>query len=571
MQQKIVHILKTHPNLGEKIMELPQIILMVGGLGLFLFGMKMMSNGLTIVAGDSMQNILQRATSNRFFAVAVGIVATVVIGSSTATTIMTVSFVNSGMLNLMQSIGIIMGANVGTTASGLLIAFRIDAYAPLFIFVGVIMYLFVKKRSIKNVGYVILGFGVLFFGITTLGGPLRELSRQPGFQAMLTAFENPVLAILAGFVFTALVQSSSAASGILIAMHLPSLYYPYHYVAPIPFATAAFILLGVNIGTSVTTLIASIPANRESKRAALFHIMYDIIGSIVFGTLIFVIPAILGWFESTWVDPSTRVAMFHILYNVATMILLLPFVRQVAKLMEKIVPKKRNGKGEIFEKRLLYLDSQVRSTPSASAMQARREVERMAGLALENYRLSIEIFLGRNAKLVDDAMSNEKVINYLNHEITRNLVRISGMYLAVADNKMVGSLYHVVNDIERVGDHAENIVEFSQAYVENGKVFSDEAIVELTNVSKSVDELLERAIAVFSAGEYNSQEMENIHLAEKAMDVEIVQYKEAHIKRMEKGTCSPTSGMLYVNMLTDLERIADHATNIAYSLRYQSR
>jgi len=550
-------------------MELSQIILMVGGLGLFLFGMKMMSSGLTIVAGDSMQNILQRATSNRFFAVAVGIVATIAINSSTATTIMTVSFVNSGMLNLMQSIGIIMGANVGTTLTGHFIAFRIDAYAPLFIFIGVIMYLFVKKRSIKNIGYVILGFGVLFFGITTLGAPLRELSRQPGFQALITAFANPVLALLAGFVFTAIVQSSTAASGILITLQLAAAYDPS--VEPIPFATAAFILLGVNIGTSVTTLIASIPANRESKRAALFHIMYDIIGSIVFGTLIFLIPQILGWFETTWTEPARQVAMFHTLYNIATMFLLLPFVRQVAKLMEKIVPKKKNGKGEVFEKKLLYIDSRVRSTPSASAMQARREVERMAGLALENYRLSIEIFLGRNAKLVDDAMSNEKVINYLNHEITRNLVRISGMYLAVADNKMVGSLYHVVNDIERVGDHAENIVEFSQAYVENGKVFSDEAIVELTNVSKSVDELLERAIAVFSAGEYNSQEMENIHLAEKAMDVEIVQYKEAHIKRMEKGTCSPTSGMLYVNMLTDLERIADHATNIAYSLRYQSR
>jgi len=551
-------------------MELAQLMLMFGGLGLFLFGMKMMSSGLAIIAGDRMQNILHRATANRFLAVFVGIIATVALNSSTAATIMTVSFVNSGMLNLTQSIGIIMGANVGTTFSAMLVAFRVDAYALLFIFAGAIMYLFFKKRSVKNIGYVILGFGILFFGIATLGSPLRELSRQPGFQAMLATFENPFLAILIGFVFTAIVQSSTAVSGILVAMHLPALYYPYE-AAPIPFATAAFILLGVNIGTSITTVIASIPANRESKRAALFHITYDIIGSAVFGTLIFIFPAILAWFESSWIDPATRVASFHILYNVATMLLLLPFVKWVAALMQKIIPGKTNGKGEIFEKKLLYLDSRVQSTPSASAMQARREVERMAELALHNYRLSIEIFLGRKAKLVDDALGNEKVINFLNHEITRNLVRISGMYLAYKDNKMVGSLYHVVNDIERVGDHAENIVEFSEAYIENEKMFSDTAIAELTEVSKNVEAVLARAIEVFTAGEYASDVMDEIHQAEKAMDLEIKEYKEAHIKRLEKGTCDPKSGMLYVNMLNDLERIADHATNIAFSLRYQSK
>ncbi|MCL2838463.1 MAG: Na/Pi cotransporter family protein [Oscillospiraceae bacterium] len=549
-------------------MELMQLILMLGGLGLFLFGMRMMSSGLTIIAGDRMQNILQKATSNRFLAVFVGFVATVAINSSTATTIMTVSFVNSGMLNLTQSIGIIMGANVGTTISGQLIAFRIDAYAPVFILIGVIMYMFFKKRSIKNIGYVILGFGILFFGITTLGAPLRELAAQPAFRTMLTAFENPFLAILAGFVFTAVVQSSTAASGILIAMHMPSPYYPY-VATPIPFATAAFILLGVNIGTSVTTLIASIPANRESKRAALFHIMYDIIGSAVFGLLIFFVPQILYWFQATFTSPERQVAMFHTLYNLATMLLLLPFVKWVAALMKKIIPTEGNGKGELYERKLLYIDPRVQSTPSASAMQARREVERMANLALENYRLSIKIFLGRKIKLIDDALANEKIINYLNHEITRNLVRINGMYLAYADNKMIGSLYHVVNDIERVGDHAENIVEFSDDYHENEKMFSEEAISELTVASKNVENLLTRAIDVFTSGEYNPEVMDDIHKVEKAIDAEMDKYKEAHIKRMEKGICNPASGMLYVNMLTDLERIADHATNIAYSLRYQ--
>ncbi|MCL2414017.1 MAG: Na/Pi symporter, partial [Bacteroidales bacterium] len=238
---------------------LETIFLIAGGLGLFLFGMKMMSSGIEMVAGERLQAILQRATSNRIMAVTAGIVATIAINSSTATSIMTVSFVHSGLLTLKQAMGVILGANVGTTFSAQLIAFRIDTVAPLFIFIGILLHLFAKKRKYKNIGYIILGFGVLFFGITVMSGPLRELAHNPEFNQILTTFENPLFALLAGFIFTAIIQSSSATIGLLITMHLSGV--------PMTFETSAFIILGTNVGTSITTLIASIPANRDSKRA----------------------------------------------------------------------------------------------------------------------------------------------------------------------------------------------------------------------------------------------------------------------------------------------------------------
>jgi len=312
----------------------------MGGLGLLLFGMKMLSSGLEIVAGDRLQTILKVSTANRFLAVLVGLIATICLNSSTAVTIITVGFVNSGLVNLTQAIGIIMGSNVGTTFSAQLIAFKIDKIAPLFIFIGIIMYLFFKKRKTKNIGYVILGLGVLLFGITVMGSPLKGFAQHPSFNAILSAFENPFLALLAGFIFTAIIQSSSATMGILVTMHLNEI--------PIPFRTSAFLILGTNIGTSITTLIASIPASRDSKRAALFHINYDIIGSLVFGTLILVFPGILSWFQAVWTEPARQVAMFHTLYNVATMVLLISFIKPIAAALQRIVPLKEDETVTVF-------------------------------------------------------------------------------------------------------------------------------------------------------------------------------------------------------------------------------
>jgi len=528
--------------------------LVAGGLGLFLFGMKMMSGGIETLAGDKLQSILQRATSNRFFAVIVGILATIAINSSTATTIMTVSFVNSGLLNLAQSIGIIMGANVGTTFSAHLVAFRVDAYSPLFIFIGVIMFLFVKKKSVKNIGYVILGFGVLFFGITTMGSPLRDLANDPSFNTMLTTFENPVLAILAGFLFTAIIQSSSATMGLLVTLHVAGV--------PIPFTTSVYIVLGTNIGTSITTVIASIPANRESKRAALFHIMFDIIGSTVFGTLIFLFPGILNWFQSTWSDSAQQVAMFHTAYNFATLFLILPFVRQVASLMERIVPKTTADTIDTtYEKKLMYMDTKIAQGPGLSIRNAHREISRILTIANETLEQALEAFFEKDLDKTKIVLRNEKVIDYLVRKTSAKLVKINNMTLSQSYSKRVGKMFRILYDIERIGDHAENIAEYTILVSENELPFSDTAIEELQQLASLTTSLTTKALTVFEKSDFSL--IPQIREVEKTVDKLRELFTENHINRLTNESCEPRSGVVFTDMIIDLERCADHANNIA--------
>jgi len=535
------------------------IFLVAGGLGLFLFGMKIMSNGLALVAGDRLQSILQKATSNRFLAIFVGIFATIAINSSTAVTIMTVSFVNSGLMTLSQAIGIIMGANVGTTFSAQLIAFRVDTFAPLFIFVGIVMHMFFKKRSIKNIGYVILGFGVLFFGISVMGTPLRGLAHEPSFNALLTAFQNPVLALLAGFVFTAIVQSSTATTGLLVTMHLSGV--------PISFETSAFIILGTNIGTSITTVIASIPASRDSKRAALFHIMFDVIGSTVFGTLIFIFPGILAWFQSTWSESARQVAMFHTFYNVATLVLLIPFVKYVSALMQKLVPMRPDEINRTYEKKLIYLDtldSKIMQSSSLAVLNARLELSRMGKIANENLSLALDSFFEGSTEKANKTFENESIINYLNQHITAKLVSINNMALSRYEAEEIGKMFKVLSDIERIGDHAENIAEYTIIIEEHDVKFSDDAIDELKTLGDLTIDLITKTLDAYE--HQDESQLPEINLLEKEVDKLSKEFTENHISRLKTEKCEPKGGVLFTDMIIDLERSGDHANNIAFSI-----
>ena len=540
---------------------LESVFLVIGGLGLFLFGMKMMSKGLELIAGDRLQGIIKSVTSNRFFAATVGILATIAINSSTATTIMTVSFVNSGMMNLTQAIGIIMGANVGTTFSAQLIAFKIDQVAPVFIFVGIIMHLFFKKRSIKNIGYAILGFGILFFGVTVMGGPLKGLANDPYFNVILTTFENPILSILAGFLFTAIIQSSSATMGILVTLHLSGV--------PIPFATSAYIILGTNIGTSITTVIASIPANRDSKRAALFHIMFDIIGTTVFGTLITIFPAILEWFKHTWTEPARQVAMFHTLYNFATMFLLLPFVSQVAVLMQKIVPIKSEGNETIYEKKLMYLDEKTSQSPSIAVVNAHLELSRMGKIAVENLELAIESFMSTDVDKAKKVLKNEKIIDYLSHNIAIKLIWINSMTLSGYEAEKLGRMFQIVSDMERIGDHAENIAEYTVQVENNALKFSEAAMEELVELSELAISHITKAMDAFENEDV--LRLPEINAMEQEIDRLSARFTDNHIDRLKATQCEPKSGVIFTDLISDLERSADHANNIAFSLLLEGK
>ena len=535
---------------------LSAIFQVAGGLGLFLFGMKIMSSGIELIAGDRLQNILKMATANRFLAVIVGIIATIAINSSTAVTIMTVSFVNSGLMNLKQAIGIIMGANVGTTFSAQLIAFRIDTVAPLFIFVGIIMHLFFKKRSVKNIGYIVLGFGVLFFGITVMSTPLRGLADHPSFNAILTTFENPFLALLAGLVFTAIVQSSSATMGLLVTLHL-------NYV-PIPFETSAFIVLGTNIGTSITTVIASIPANRESKRAALFHAMFSIIGSTVFGTMIFFFPAILQWFQITWADSARQVAMFHTLFNFATLFLLLPFVGYVAVLMQKLLPVESDESDNIYEKRLVYLDRNIARTPAITVAYAQLEVCRMGKIASENLSLAIESFFEKNLDKANRVIENEVIVNFLNHNIAAHLVTVNNMALSNIEAIMIGKMFRILSDIERIGDHAKNIAEYTVVVEENDLRFTDVAIDELKLLSELVINLVNEALDVYEQND--DTRLPKVVNMEEGIDEYTKLFTKNHLNRLISETCEANSGAVFSDMIIDLERSGDHGENIALVL-----
>jgi len=533
------------------------IILAIGGLGLLLFGIKMVSTGLEVVAGDQLQGILKRATSNRFFAAMVGIIATIAINSSTAVSIITVGFVNAGLMNLQQAIGVLLGINVGTTFSAQLIAFRIDAYAPIFMMIGVVMHLFFKKKLIRNIGYVVLGFGILFFSITVMGDALRVFRTHEPFLDMISAVSNPVLALLAGFIFTVVIQSSSATMGLLVTMHLSGV--------PIPFQTSAFIIFGANIGTSTTAVIASLPASRDSKRAALFHITYSIIGSVVFGSLVLLVPGILDWFQETWTESARQVAMFHTLFNVATLILLIPFITLLTKLMQLTIPVKPDETKELHERKLIYLDDKTMRIPTLAIVNARLEICRMWKIANENLLLSLDSFFEKNTDKANTVFENEKTIDFLNQSITSVLADITNIPMSVSDAKKLGDMFVIVSDIEQIGDHAENIAEYAQAVCETNRQFSDAAIEELQTIGNATTKLMDKALNAYE--NQDNQKLPRIRELEERIRELSTKFTKNHFKRLKAKNCKPKSGVVFVDIINDLKKSADNAENIVLSMQ----
>ena len=530
------------------------IFLVAGGIGLFLFGVKIMSDGLESMAGDRMRNILERATSNRFLGILVGAAVTCIIQSSTATSVMVVGLVNASMMTLTQAISVIMGTNIGTTITAQIIAFKVDALAPLFIFIGLIMHLFFKKRNTKYLGYIILGFGILFFGVTTMGVPLKEFSQFDGFQAMLVRFQNPVLSVFAGMIATIIIQSSSATTGIIVALYLIGV--------DLDFRTAAFLIMGSNIGTCLTALVASIPASRDSKRAALAHVLFNTIGSAIFGALIILFPGILGWIQSVWKEGARQVAMFHTLFNVSTTVILVGFLKQFAMLVQKILPERPDESAAA--RKLVYLDSSVIQMPAIAVTQAKRELDRMGQMVRENFRLALDAFFTADAAKAEAALEVEDTIDFLNQNITTWLVRIRGLKLSEADVEKLGVMLHTISDVERIGDYAENIAEYAMLREKHGATISAAAEEELRALSDTTLEIIELALDTLKNRDYT--QLPAIDRLEQKVDDMSAACVENHIQRLQDEVCDPRGGVMFTDMVTDLERCADHANNIAYSI-----
>lgn len=518
-----------------------------GGLGLFLYGMKLMSDGLENIAGDKLKSILEKITSNRLIGVFVGTIVTAIIQSSSATTVMVVSFVNAGLMSLMQATGVILGANIGTTITAQMVSFKLDAIAPIFIGIGAIILLAAKKKKTKDLAYIILGFGILFMGMGTMSGAMKPVSKLPIFEKFIVIMgSNPLLGVLVGVVMTAILQSSSATTGILVALGA---------AGTIDMRLAFPVVLGCNIGTCVTSMIAGLTANRTAKKAALLHLTFKTLGTIIF--LPFATYAVKLVAYITPDNVGRQVANAHTIFNISITIIMLPIAGYVVKFVNRILPDREGEEKE----GAIYLDKKLLETPVVASGQIVKETTRMANIARDNFKLSMNAFFEGDEEQINKVYENEKLINILEKDITEYLVELSQHNLPEENAKLISEAYHSINDIERIGDHCENIVELAEARIKNNIEISEDALKELEEIYNATLESLEIAIRSYENEVTDHDSI--IDKAEDRIDSLEKKFRKNNIKRLNSKQCMADSGLMLFDLLSNLERIGDHANNIA--------
>lgn len=539
-------------------MSVANILSMAGGLGLFLFGIRTMGDGLENAAGAKLKRMLEVLTGNRFLAVLVGFVVTAIIQSSTATTVMVVGFVNAGMMSLAQAVGVIMGANIGTTATSLLIALNFSSVAAAAVLVGVILMLASKKTVVKNLGAIFTGFGLLFLGIDMMSDSMAPLRESAGFMNFIVTVSEsplrPLFGIILGIVMTAVLQSSSASVGVLQTLAMQGL---------VPLKFSVFVLFGQNIGTCLTALFSTVGAKKNSKRAAVIHLLFNLIGTGIF-ILIALLTPYVEWIEKLSPDPMAQIAISHIVFNIVSTVVMFPFAKVLVKLSCLLVPGKDDSESEMHCK---FIDDRLLNTPPFAVMQVSKEVARMAKLARDNFETSAHALINRSDKDLDKVMENEEIINYLNHHITSYLVKLNALDITDSDSDYIARVFHAINDIERVGDHAINLAEAAQHNIGEGLKFSDPAREELNQLCGSVVTLLERSMAAFDNQSLSDNEAKELSDLEEHIDDLTLECQDSHIFRLNRKECNTEAGMLYLNTITDFERVGDHAINIAFLAR----
>lgn len=539
-------------------MSVANILSMAGGLGLFLFGIRTMGDGLENAAGAKLKRMLEVLTGNRFLAVLVGFVVTAIIQSSTATTVMVVGFVNAGMMSLAQAVGVIMGANIGTTVTSLLIALNFSSVAAASVLVGVILMLASKKTVVKNLGAIFTGFGLLFLGIDMMSDSMAPLRESAGFMNFIVTVSEsplrPLFGIILGIVMTAVLQSSSASVGVLQTIAMQGL---------VPLKFSVFVLFGQNIGTCLTALFSTVGAKKNSKRAAVIHLLFNLIGTGIF-ILIALLTPYVEWIEKLSPDPMAQIAISHIVFNIVSTVVMFPFAKALVKLSCLLVPGKDDSESEMHCK---FIDDRLLNTPPFAVMQVSKEVARMAKLARDNFETSAHALINRSDKDLDKVMENEEIINYLNHHITSYLVKLNALDITDSDSDYIARVFHAINDIERVGDHAINLAEAAQHNIGEGLKFSDPAREELNQLCGSVVILLERSMAAFDNQSLSDNEAKELSDLEEHIDDLTLECQDSHIFRLNRKECNTEAGMLYLNTITDFERVGDHAINIAFLAR----
>lgn len=533
---------------GDLFFMLAYFLAFLGGIALFMYGMQLMGDGLQKAAGAKLQKILEAMTGVLAMGILLGAVVTAVLQASGATTVMTVGLVNAGLLTLKQGFGIIMGANIGTTMTAQLIAFKLSDYITILIFIGFLMQLLARKSRTKYLGQVMLGFGILMLGMDMMGKAVMPLRNYPGFVHFIEVFSsNPLLGIGIGMIMTVLIQSSSATIGILIAMAGQGL---------IPLEGAIPVLLGDNIGTCITAVLASLRANLTAKRVAAAHVMFNVIGSIIFVVFMpFFIKFVL--LVSPAGDIARQIANAHSAFNILNTLLFMPFVNPFIKLVEKIVP----GKAEIISMRPVYLDKNMLNTPSIAISLAVKEVVRMGELARKDVRLGMEAIQSFDADKVKYVLEHEPVVDALERDITDYLTQMSSSEMSESLTTRHTGLLHACTDIERIGDHGETLAKRARKLVEDDVVFSDEAKAELLQLSEMVLRASGRSLEAL--------EKNDKVIAEDAVRLcrEVKQYQKEirknHITRLNEHICNPTAGFVMMELLINMKRVSDHSKNIA--------
>lgn len=538
-------------------MGIETLLSLAGGLGLFLYGMKMMSDSIEKAAGAKLRGILEFFTRNRFMGMIVGILFTGIVQSSSACTVMVVSFVNSGLMNLYQAAGVIFGANIGTTVTSQLISFNLSEAAPVFLLGGVLAVMFSKSENVRKIGEIILGFGILFIGLTGMSGAMEGLRESPKIVEILSALTNPLLAVLVGFVLTAIIQSSSVTVSIVLLMANQGL-----LALPI----CIYIILGCNMGSCVSALLASLAGKKDAKRAAMIHFLFNVFGSAI----VFIILQVAGEYvmQAIWnisQDNAGRyVANAHTITKVFQVLILFPFSNQLVKLTYRLVPGDDKKVGYRDSLQLKYIGDKVVFNPATAVVEVIKEIERMASLAAENLNRAMNALITLDEEDIQEVYEVEKNINFLNHAITNYLVKINRATLPIEDLKSIGALFHVVNDIERIGDHAENMADFAGQRKEGGVQFSQFAQREMGEMLDMVNNIIRYSVEMFVSS--REDHLQDILKLENAVDNKERELQKAHIDRLTQNLCSPEAGMIFSDVVSSLERIADHATNIAFSV-----
>ena len=540
-------------------MQLSDFLGLLGGLALFLYGMQMMSSGLEAAAGSRMKNILERRTANRFLGVLVGAGITAVIQSSSATTVMVVGFVSAGMMTLSQAVWIIMGANVGTTITGLLIALDVGAMAPVFAFLGVTTLVFIKNPKLQHIGQIMAGLGVLFIGMDMMSASMSPLRQEPAFLNLMASFSNPLLGILAGALFTAVIQSSSASVGILQTLAAGGV---------LGLDSAVFVLFGQNIGTCITAVLASAGASRDAKRTTLIHLMFNVFGTVLFTLLFLILP--LAPLAAQFVpgDPKTQIALVHAAFNITTTLVLLPFGTVLARLAVRFLPdlpEERTG-GMCLEFLAPVQASGKDGGLGVSAIyvdQLRKELDRMLRMAQENVAVSFQAVLTQDAGKLEQVEKTEEYIDFLNKEISLYISKIISSETNQQASRIVSSCFAISGNIERIGDHADNICGYTKLLRDKHISFSPAAIKEIGQMQ---DISLKAIAALLIPGAGDLVWLADVGGMEQRIDDLTMEFRHNQLERMRAGACSEEACIIYAELLTDFERIGDHVLNIAQEL-----